>query len=329
MNIRIRDIAVTSGRETVKNNYFIDRFKKEHDRDIGELLNNFGKNERRIIGKKEDTTISLAINVAKKIMKRSGLTGEDIDMIIFSSQFPEYTVPTQALIIHKAINGKKGAFVMDMNVNCLGMVAAVDTTIRYLKDKIHFKRALVIGSDYMTVHCKQYDSYTFPMFGDSACALILEKTDEPSRLIGSSYKTNSEQCQMVKYPACGLSSLYSIDNKDDMRILWNPFNADFVPNCAKEAIYDVLIKHNLKISDIDLFCVSQFALPMLKEISKVCEVDEEKFIYIGDKYGYTGTSSPFIALYEAIKQGRVKRGDYIVFWSVAVYWTSCALVIRY
>lgn len=329
MNIKIRDIAVTSGRETVKNNYFIERFKREHDRDIGELLKNFGKDERRVIFNKEDTTISLGIKVAKKIIKRSGLSGQDIDMILFSSQFPEYTVPTQALIIHNAINCKADAFIMDVNVNCLGMVSAVDTAIRYLKEKRHFKRALVIGADYMTIHCKKYDSFTFPMFGDSACALILEKTDEPSRLIGSSYKTNSGEYEMVRYPACGTSSLYNTNNKDDMKILWNPFDASFVPKCAKEAIDDVLKEHNLKISDIDWFCVSQFALPMIEAISEACGVDKEKFIYIGDKYGYTGTSSPFIAFYEAVKQGKIKRGDYIVFWSVAVYWTSCALIIRY
>ena len=262
-------------------------------------------------------------------MRRNNLTGEDIDMIIFSSQFPEYTCPSQALKIHQAINGKLDTFVMDVNVNCLGMISAVDTAIRYLKDKKQYQRALIIGSDYMTIHCSVKDEFTYPMFGDSACALILEKTGDTSRLIGTSYKTNSDNCDMVKYPACGGSALYKVDSAEDIKLLWNPFETDFVPKCAKEAIDDVLKKHNLNMSDISLFCTSQFAFPMIKKISEECKVDLDKFVYIGDKYGYTGTSSPFIALYEAIKEKRIKKGDYIVLWSVAVYWTSCAMIIRY
>ena len=327
MNIKIRNIEIEHAKKTVTNDYFINHFKKQ-GKDINHLLSAFGKNERKVIDNNEDTTITLGIKVAQKIMKNSGLTGEDIDMIIFSSQFPEYTLPTQALIIHKAIGGKNKAMVMDMNVNCVGMIVAVDNAVRYLKEKEDFKRALVIGSDYVTIHCKKTDELTYPMWGDCACAVILEKTEEPCGVVGSSYYTNSEQWDIVKFPECGLSKSYTQPD-ENKKIFWTPFDGTFISKYAKESIYDILDKHKIKFSDIKAFCISQFAYPIIKCMEDEFGVHDGRFVYIGDKYGYTGTSSPFLALYEAIKSGQVNKGDYVALWSVGTNWTTCALVIKY
>lgn len=327
-NIKIRNIEIECAKSTISNDYFIEHFK-EQGKDIDNLLKAFGKNERKMIQDNEDSTISLGINVAKKIMKSSGLTGDDIDMIIFSSQFPEYTLPTQALIIHKAIGCKNKAMVMDMNVNCVGMVVAVDNAVRYLKGKDDFKRALVIGSDYVTVHCKENDELTYPMWGDCACAVILEKTEEDCGIVGASYYTNSEQWDVVKYPECGLSNIYDANSNNDRKILWNSFDGTFIAKYAKESLNDILVKHNVKMDEIKAFCFSQFAYPIIDCMKKEFEIHDDRFIYVGDKYGYTGTSSPFLALHDAIKEGKVKRGDYVALWSVGTNWTTCALVIKY
>ena len=58
-------------------------------------------------------------------------------------------------------------------------------------------------------------------------------------------------------------------------------------------------------------------------------ISESNSLYIGDAYGYTGTSSPFIVLYEAIKNNKVKRGDYIMFWTIAAGTSHIALLLKY
>lgn len=328
-NIKIRNIEVISGDKIINNDYFLKHFKTQ-GKEINGLLDAFGKKERKIIDKKSnENTLTLGIKVAKKIMKTSGLIGEDIDMIIFTSQFPEYTLPTQALFIHKAIKGKPECLIMDSNINCLGMVAGVDVAVRYLREKSYFKRALVIGSDYATIHCKTTDELTYPMWGDSACAVILEKTDEDYGMIGSSYYTNSDNPDMVLFPKCGYSHIYNEIEADNMKIEWNPFSSEFITTIAKQSVNKVLEYHNLKMKDINAFCFSQFALSLIKAMANEFNVDEEKFIYSGDKYGYTGTSSPFIAFYEGIKAGKIKKGDNIVFWSVGTNYTTCALLFKY
>lgn len=58
-------------------------------------------------------------------------------------------------------------------------------------------------------------------------------------------------------------------------------------------------------------------------------IDDAKSIYVGDTYGYTSTSSPFVALYEAIQQGDVKTGDYIMFWTIGSGSQSIVILYKY
>jgi len=328
MNIKIRGIRVQHPMHFVDNKYYIDLFNKQ-GKDISSLLNSLGKRERKIINNFSDDTVTLGIKAALKVLKTSGLSGKDIDMIVFSSQFPEYTCPTQALMVHHAIKGKFECLVMDVNVNCVGMVIALDNVTRYLKEKKHFKRALVIGSDYMTIHCKEDDEFTHPMFGDCACAMILEKTEEDCDIIGSIHYTNSDEYYKVKYPSCGMSFLYNNDILPEGRKLdWTVFNSDHTLD-AKNSIETLLHRYNLKITDIKAFCFTQFGASILDKCAEALGAQREKFIYIGDEYGYTGTTSPFIAFYEGIKSGQIQRGDYVAIWSFGINWTSCGTIIKY
>lgn len=321
-NVRIKDIEIAVPKAKVSNDYYIEHFKKQ-DKDIENLLETFGRNERYVGDSHTENTVSLGISAAKKVLKNANLRGSDIDMILFASQFPQNTCPIQALQVHKAIEGKSTAMVQDVNSNCLGMIAAVDEAVRYLKQKDRFSTALIVGADCMTYGCDINNEYTYPMFGDLGCALILEKTDDEG-IVGSTYMVNSDEADTyVLYPKEGFYN----NIKPELR--WIPFDASFVPSCAKEMFQDILDAHNMDFSDINHYCISQYAKSMLEGIIEELDEPEDKFIYIGDRYGYTGTSSPFVALYEGIKQGKIKRGEYVAFWSIGVYWTSCAIILKY
>lgn len=332
MNIKIRNIEIECPEKVVSNDFYIEHFKKQ-GKDISNALNFLGKEERRIIEPGKDTTLTLGVKVAKKILKVANLTGKDIDMICFASQCPEYTFPTQAILIHNAIGDcREDTMVMDINVNCLGMINAIDTAVQHLKSQDTYRRALVIGSDYISVHCKEDDEESYPMFGDCACAVILEKTNEDCGIIGTTYKTNSINCNITKFPECGISSLHKgLSSK----LSWSPLRGEFVPGCANDCIDQLLEKQGMDVSNVDLFCFSQYAsittIGIREEMNdrhNVC-IPEDKFIYVGNKYGYTGVSSPFIALYEAINGGKVTKGDNIVLWSIGLWWTAGAILLKY
>ncbi|AOR22784.1 ketoacyl-ACP synthase III [Clostridium taeniosporum] len=328
MNVKIKVIETEYPDNIVKNEFYINHFK-EQGKDINRLLEAFGRNERRIVNNNNDTTLSMGIKASLKALESANLTGDDIDLIIFSSQFPEYMCPTQALIVHNAIKGKSDAIVMDLNVNCLGMLVTLDTAARQLLQNHKLKRALIIGADYASIHMKRSDEFTYPMFGDAGCAMILEKTDEECGFIDSDYFTDSEKCSAVMYPACGSSSYYKdTTSYDDMKFGWSECNDDVI-HIAVNSIKKLLKDNNLKVSDVSAFCLSQFALPLANGCIDRLRLDSEKVIFIGDKFGYTGTSSPFMAFNEGVKSGKIKRGDYVVFWSIAATKTACSVLFKY
>jgi len=327
-NVKILAVEVYHPENQVDNSFYLEHFKSQ-GKDISGLLKAFGREKRYIINNNENT-LTMGIEVANKILKSAHLEGKDIDMILFSSQFPEYTFPSQSLIIHDAINGKEDCMCMDTNTNCAGMLVTVENTIRAMMGNPHVKRALVIGSDYTSVHCRDDDELTYPIFADASAAIILEKTQDDDGFIDGICKSDGSTWGAVKYPACGTSNIYKEGlSVRDRKLEWTPFEGLFIINNAVNSIHDLLDRNNLKINEIDSYCFSQYSKAFGTLGCEKLGVDINKFIYIGDAYGYTGTSSPFIALYEGVKTGKIKRGDIVCLWSVAINWTICTILIRY
>lgn len=146
-------------------------------------------------------------------------------MIMFASQTPEYTYPTNALLLHRMLQGKHRTITQDSNANCAGMVSAVEQTSRYMQANPSIRYALVVGSDYSSVNCNTDDEITYPNFGDAAAAVILERSNEHAGFIDSLYYTDSEGSENIMFPACGLSNIYQEGmTPEQIRIRWTPFD---------------------------------------------------------------------------------------------------------
>jgi 3-oxoacyl-[acyl-carrier-protein] synthase-3 len=329
-NIKIRELAIYHPEKQVDNSYYLDFFRSQN-KEIAGLLRSLGRQNRYIIDNEFENTITMGIEAAFNVLTKANLKGSDMDMIIFSSQFPEYTIPSQSLILHSAIDGKEDAICFDTNANCVGMLITVSNTIHSMLGNPHVKRALIVGADFASVHCKKDDEMTYPNFGDAAAAIILEKTsDSEIGFIDSMCKVNGSSWRSVKYPSCGSSKLYDDAlTIADKNMDWKPFNGKETIQYAIESINTLLKRNNLVIDNIDHFCFSQYAKFFSTLTAEKLNQDVSKFIYVGDKYGYTGTSSPFMAMHEGIKDGRIKRGDLVCLWSLGHFWNICTIFIRY
>ena len=334
LNIAIRGINFYHPKKVVDNEFYIQHFEQQ-GKDITGFLNALGKKQRYIIDNEDENTLTMGIEAAKKVLESENLKGEDIDMILFASQLPEYTMPSQSLIVHHHIGGKLETVCMDVNVNCTGMLMAVENAVKYMKSSPNIKKTLIIGSDYTSIHSREDEEDTFAAFGDAACALILESIDDTenekkSGYIDSMIYTQSSKWGVVKYPACGMSKIHDENVEGYNKLIsWDPFNGMHVSDYGVDSVKKMAERSNFKTEDIKAYCLSQYAKGFETAFKQQLNVEEEKFIYVGDKYGYTGTSSPFMSLYDAIEEGNVKRGDIVCLWSVAINWTTCTLIMRY
>jgi len=326
-NIKINSIEVYHGEKIIDNDYYIEYFNKK-GKDVRKFLEQtMGRKYRYQINPETENGLTMAIESSMKVLEKSNLTGQDIDMIVYSSVLPEYVSPPSSLLIHNAIKGKYDCHCHDMNVNCIGMTYALDFICRYISSNPQVNRVLLVGSDYLTPQVSPENQYCYGQYGDVSCAVIIEKTDEDCKLIDSKINTNSNFVDDVRFPKCGFSNIYDA-SKDDIYVHWASVDTSWLDE-AVENINTMLDKNNLSMDDISMFCFSQMAIKNIDYLREKMNLPEERSIYIGDTYGYTGTTSPFIAFYEAIKNGQVKRGDYVVFWTVAAGYTHVTLLLKY
>ncbi|MBP1737486.1 MAG: 3-oxoacyl-ACP synthase [Oscillospiraceae bacterium] len=328
IKVNLKGITVYHGEKIVDNAPYINHFKT-----IGKDVEHFltkviGRKKRFLISKEKENSLTMALAATKQVLLQTGLNGSDIDMIIYSSVLPEYTIPPCSIHVHNAIGGKKQCTCFDINVNCAGMTLCLDQASKLMAMTDSIKKVLIVGADYMNLIIDPDNELTYGHYGDAACAIILEKTEDSCGVLGSICNVNSGECQNILFPACGFSKVEQTNDKKDWLVDWKPFeNTSLVS--ASENMKSLLAENNLKVEDVKMFCLSQYALCNVESLRSLLEINESKSIFIGDQYGYTGTSSPFIALYESIKSGIVQKGDYVMFWTIGGGSENIAVLFKY
>ena len=315
VKFRLRELAVSHGKKVVENEVYLEHFRKRGKEVEHFLKDVIGRDKRYMFEDESGSTLTLSLEAAHELLHKTGLTGTDIDMIILSSQLPEYTAPPTSIKIHAAIGGKKECICYDVNSNCCGMALALEQAAKYMALTPHVNRTLLIGCDYINMMINEEEENLYGHYGDAACAVIVEKTEEDSGLVDSVCTVKSEGVDVALFPGCGFSNIFRVENKADILIDFTPPTED-VPESATESIQTLLTRNGLTKDDISMFCFSQYALINIRKIRELMDIKEENSLYIGYEYGYTGTSSPFITLYESLERGMVKRGDYIIIWTI-------------
>lgn len=315
-NINIISTGVYHPDNRVHNDYFINHFK-EMGIEVTGLLKHLEREYRYLSNDTNETVITMAYKASKDALKDSNLNIEEIDLIIFATDTPEYTSPSNAVKLLEMLGGDDVRIKMayDTNANCLGMITALDQASRILMTNKRFKRALVVGGILFSAVGNEKDSVSYTNFGDAAAAVILEKVEEDEKrgFIDSVHLTQTSECNNILMPKVGYSKItkYGVANGEDNKWFWKPFDGSFISDVWVNLINEISEDNGIKVADIDHLIFSQFTIPDARLTLEKLGIDTNKTTYVGNEYGYTGTTSPIIALDRAIKTGKVKKGDYL------------------
>lgn len=325
-NIKIKDMAIYHSENVVDNEYYLNHFQKQ-GKDISDFLNLFGRKERYILDDENETGLTMGIKAANKALQKANLSAKDIDMIVFTTQVPETTLPSNAIMIHKALEASSDCIIYDLNANCAGMVIAIEQVSYYMKGNHRINRALIIGSDYFSLISDPNDAFTYASFADGAAAVILERTDEDTGFIDAIYYVDPIVADKMMYPAEGLAKGI-LETKDLKYIKNSPMDGTVTHEPTHNMISTLLERNGLKPKDAK-YCFSQLSLNNINRIKGRLELTDEQVVYVGDRFGYTGTSSPIIALHEGVESGQINRNDYVVFWTIAAGFELIAMLYKY
>lgn len=331
--MKITGIEVVKGRNKIPVEHFIEHFKKQ-EKDVEILLRYVFGRDAICIADKDETSFTMALEACQKVLASTHTSMNEIDLFIFSGFMPEYTMPQVALMLHDELKGKKDCLCFDMNANCIGMISALELIDGYFDGRTHLKKALLVGCDDIRFLEDENNALAYGVYGNVTCAAVIERSTEVSYMIDRKYtvthlaEKNIEK-NSVLYPEDGFSKVLITNSPVAAKFKWKQFESDELYADGRASINQVIEKNDIKVEDISLFCLSQLSLKYVNMFREFFDIDEMKCPYVAGSCGYSGTSSPFLVLYEAIQKEQIKRGDLVIMWTLGMGSDDICALFKY
>lgn len=286
--------------------------------------------EERRIAESNQATSDLAIEAANRALKNANLSPEEIDLIIVATITPDYIFPATASVVQHEINATKAA-AFDMNVGCTGFVYAMITGANFITSGI-YKKVLVIGSETLSKVVNWEDRGTCILFGDGAGAVVLEECDEGYGILSCDLGSDGKDRDVLIVPAGGTRMPASEDSvKNNLHTIAMDGKAvfKFAVKIMEKSTLNTLEKAGLKLEELDFLIPHQANVRIIDSSSKKLKVSKEKVCINLNKYGNTSSASVPLALDEAVRDGRIKKGDNVVLVAFGAGLTWGSLVMKW
>ncbi|HEX6728610.1 MAG TPA: ketoacyl-ACP synthase III [Pyrinomonadaceae bacterium] len=284
--------------------------------DIDEFVTNvLGIRERHVCAENESTA-DLATNAAQRALQTSSIQAQDLDLIILATDTPEQLSPATSVVVQHRL-GAKNAGTFDVNCACAGFVTALDTASKFIIADYDYKNILVIGAYAISKFLDWKDKKTATIFADGAGAVLLQANNEAAGyLAGKLHADGSFHDHMGIYAG---GTHLPISEEVLKEGLWTKvrfakkYPAEVNTEGWPAIVHDVLAKAGLNVSQVKLFLFTQVNLSTIKEVMQKLELPLERTHTIMDKWGYTGSACIPMVLDDAVRAGKLQRGDYVVF----------------
>lgn len=276
------------------------------------IIQRTGIKERRII-ENGVTTSDLATKASLKAMKDAKVSPKDLDMIITSTITPDHFFPSTSCYIQQKI-GATRACAFDILAACAGFIYAISIGQSFVSSGAA-KTVLVVGAECLSKITDYKDRTTCVLFGDGAGAVILQKSEKKHQILYTNLAADGSQADVLIMPGGGARNPASLESVQK-RMHYIRFKGKEVFKLAINNITKLIIetakKNNLKPKDVDLIIPHQSNLRIIEATMQKLGLPMEKTFVNIDKYGNTSSASIPIAIDEARKAGRLRKGNIVM-----------------
>lgn len=278
------------------------------------------------------SSADLGYFAAKAAIADAGLQPEDIDLVVVTTDTPEYISPPTASVVQGRL-GAVNAGTFDINASCTGFVTALDMASRMIGYDGQFTNILICGVYNMTKFVDPMDEKVAPIFADGGGAVVLQATEEDGRgFLGAKLYADGTQYDYLGIYAGGTKTPVTAEvlaNKQHLLTFLKPLPPDRNLKLWPMLIPQALAKAGLTINDVDHFLFTQINRWAIEEVMKIFGQPMEKTTCIMDRYGYTGSACIPMALHHAVKDGRIQPGHVVVMAGSGVGLSSAAAAFRW
>lgn len=296
----------------VPNSYFNDRYKMDIDTFLREKRNIF----QRYFMDEKQTTSDLIVPAVERAMAVAGISKEDVDLLIVSTDTPDYLSPSTASVVQHKM-GLKNAGTFDLNSACAGFVTAMDMATKTLQADEQYRNIVVVGAYGMSKFLNWDDYKIASLFADGAGAVVLKSTADKNQpgVLSSKLFTLGEFHDYMGIYAGGTFLPVTqevIENKDHQLRFAKKIPLETNSTHWPRLIRTVLDKSNRKLEDVKCFFLTQINIGTIQETMKILGLPESMSYNIMDKYGYTGSACIPMAIADAANHHKLEKGDLVM-----------------
>lgn len=253
----------------------------------------------RHIASKDETTMFMACEAAKRALETAGISKDTIDMIIVATCTPDKVFPSTACLVQEALD-IPNCPAFDLQAACSGFIYGLSIIDQFIRQGT-VKRALLIGSESMSRIIDWNDRRTCVLFGDGAGAVILEASTTPG-VLSTELSADGRQKDIL-YLENKPGAFVSMQGNAVYKLAVNRFG---------EAAMSILLANGLTVAEVDWFVPHQANIRIILATAEKLGLPQDHIIFTLANQGNTSAASVPLALDAGIREGKIKRGQHLL-----------------
>lgn len=279
-----------------------------------------GMKERRIAAP-DETVSTIGYEAAKKAIEMAQIDPQEIELIVVATTSNSHAYPSAACQI-QGLLGIDDAISFDVAAACTGFVYALGIADQFVKTG-KVKKALVIGSDINSRKLDPNDRSTLVLFGDGAGAVILESTEQEG-IISTHLHSASDKANALVLPNAERG-----DEQSGYIAMQGNATFKLAVRELANVVEETLAANNLDKSAIDWLIPHQANIRIISATAEKLEMDLSQVVLTVEKYGNTSAATVPVALDEAVRDGRIQRGQLLLLEAFGGGWTWGSALVRF
>lgn len=263
----------------------------------------------------DESSADLAEIAAHKALEDAGISATEVDLLVVSTDTPEYISPPTASVLHGRLGMRYASAAFDVNGACSGFVTALDLAWKYLLADPQLERVLVVAVYAMSKFLDPKDKKTLTIFADGAGAVVVGRGDVPG-ILGSTFRSDGSLSSGLGVFAGGTrepitQAVLNEGFRNRLRFI-QKYPASVNLEGWPEIVRSLLAGLDLTVADVDLWLWTQVNRSTIVAVMDTLGIPMALAHTIMGKWGYTGSACLPMALDDAARTGRLKAGDLVV-----------------
>ena len=287
--------------------------------------------EERHLAAKGESTSDMAKIAAERAMQAAGITGADLTAIVVATSTADYTFPNTACLLQHAL-GCGHILCYDLCAACSGLIYSLETASSLMRANKKYRYVLVCGAEKLSGIVDWSDRNTCVLFGDGAGAFVLENRDGDDQFPVSSLGSDGTYSQTLILPAGGSRNPASHETVDARMHYIHMAGKETFKLAIKamvESSNQVLTNAGVSPEEVALVIPHQANRRIIQAVAQRLAVPPDRVFDNVNRYGNTSASSIGIAFDDAVRSGRLKRGDLVLLTAFGSGLTWGAMLLRY